>query len=482
MPRSGAATPSTVGTTPTCSAAQSDAEIAGRRVGADRDQARVQARAWASRGRKIVRPSRPVTTATVDGVASRPTSDSTIDRSAAASAKGPRLQRLRVALFLLEAIAERSTVQAYAAVEARGDAFIAASTSTTSTVYSEEDKNHDEDGAFTFVSGDVLNSIVLFVDQWLNWHYASLRFGLYTTVSVGKERNAGRVKDLGLTLPNKPILELLRSRDYSSDPHLLPCVIALVLHEYETQYQKTSGLGHLAILRQWPESTWKDFLGLITWLFDDANEAVAEKKLVEAVKNCRFYNDLHEGKEEIIASALLDEFDRKQLAPDFAERFVHASEVELLFRKVASGELRPVDPTWRTWGDIPEPTDQRNVTEKLLAACPTLSRGALSRYQRRTAAGLSELDAHAQDKNVLAMRFQIFDVCEGALSALAARASTLTEVELEEELKTLTMLAVARVAERAAEYGYTHKTQMFVHGLVLELFDSCFLAFDEVDS
>jgi hypothetical protein len=74
---------------------------------------------------------------------SRPSSDPTIDRSAAASAKGPRLQRLRAALFLLDAVAERANVQAYASVEAEGDAFIATSTSTESSAYSEEDKNYD---------------------------------------------------------------------------------------------------------------------------------------------------------------------------------------------------------------------------------------------------------------------------------------------------------------------------------------------------
>ncbi|WP_404364372.1 hypothetical protein ACIHQR_29980 [Corallococcus coralloides] len=409
-----------------------------------------------------------------------PSMHSTIDRSAANSAKGPRLQRLRVALFLLDAIAERENVQAYAAVEAEGDVFVATSTSTLSTAYSEEDKNYDEDGAFTFVSAAVINSIVLFADQWLNWRgSATLKFGLCTTVAIGKEKNAGRVKELGLKLPSKAILELLRARDYS-DPDLLPCVIALVLDEYEAQYKKTpSAIGYLSILKSWSQEKWIEFLGLISWLFSDADESKAEEKLVEGVKKCRFYNDLHEGKEEIVSSALLDLFDKKQLAPHFGDRFVHASEVDVLFRKVASGEIRATDPTWRAWVHVPTPTDQRNVSEKLTAACPTLSSPALKRYQRRTAAGLLELDAHAQDKNILALRYQIFDVCEGALSALVARTTMLTEAQLETELNNLTSLAVERVAERAKEYGYSHRTETFVRGLVLELFDSCFLAFDE---
>jgi hypothetical protein len=402
----------------------------------------------------------------------------TIDRSAADAAKGPRLQRIRVALFLLEAVAERENIQAYAAVEAHGDTFLATARADGSAAYSEEEKNYEADGSFTFASEMVLNSVVIFIDQWLNWKFSkALRFGFYTTVAIGKEKNSGRAKDLGLTLPDKPIIELLRSRDYS-DPNLLPCIKALVLHEYGEQYSKGKSTGHLEAIKVWTDQSWKDFFGLVSWLFADADETVAWNSLVDTVKECRFYNESHEGKESIVASALLDLFDQKQVADDFGDRFVHASEVELLYRKAAAGELTGIDPTWRAWQGIPSPTDTRNVGEKLTAACPTISKDSLMRYQRRTAAGLLELEEHAQDKNVIAMRFQIYDVCEEAVATLAARASVLTEVQLDVELKKLSTLALERVRHRAAEYGYSHKTEAFVHGVVLELFDSCFLAFD----
>ncbi|MES1178240.1 MAG: hypothetical protein ABUL62_28215 [Myxococcales bacterium] len=402
----------------------------------------------------------------------------TIDRSAAGAAKGPRLQRIRVALFLLEAVAERDNVQAYAAVEAHGDAFLATATADQSNAYSEEDKNYALDGSFTFAADEVLNSVVLFLDQWLNWKFSkALRFGFYATVSVGKEKNAGRAKQLDLTLPAKPILELLHARDYS-DPNLLLCVKALVLCEYEAQYSKGTSAGHIATLKSWDDEFWKDFLALISWMFGEEDEAAAQTRLVDAVKKCRFYNESHEGKEQIIASALIDLLDEKQLCRDFSERFVHASHVELLFLKAAAGELTGVDPTWREWQNVPSPTDTRNVGEKFTAACPTLSSGALTRYQRRTAAGLAELEQHSQDKNVIAMRFQIYDVCEEAVAALAGQASALTEAQLDAEIKKLTALALQRVQQRANEYGYSYKTEAFVQGVVLELFDSCFLAFD----
>jgi hypothetical protein len=40
----------------------------------------------------------------------------------------------------------------------------------------------------------------------------------------------------------------------------------------------------------------------------------------------------HEGRETIIAAGLLDLLDKKQLAADYVDRFVHASDLDVLFR------------------------------------------------------------------------------------------------------------------------------------------------------
>ena len=415
----------------------------------------------------------------MNDISTNPAPVTTINRDASRSAKGPRLQRLRAALFLLEAIADDSSVQVYAAVEAIGDVAITTASASGSNVHSEEDKNYDTDGAFTFVSEPVINSVAIFADQWLGWRNSStLRFGLYTTANTGKEKNSERIKGLNISLPSKSILEHLIAHDYGSDPKLLPCVEALVLDEYETQYKAVPGKGHLATLKQWSDNDWINFLSRITWLFVEADEAQSETKVIAAIKKCKYYNERHDGKEDLISSALVDLFDKKQLAANYTDRFVHASEVQLLFKKVESGEIRRTDPSWEGWKNVPAPTDQRNVAEKLLSICPTISSRTLERYRRRTADGLREKEEHEQDKNVIAMRYHIYDECEQLLASAMAQARTLTEAQLESEIEKLTERAIERVSERAKEYGYAYKTNSFVRGLILELFDSCFLAFD----
>jgi len=400
-----------------------------------------------------------------------------IDRSASESAKGPRLQRLRASLFLVQSLANDGNIQAYVSVETEGDVLFTTATAVKTDAYSEEDKNYSDEGNFTFVSPSVLNSVVIFADQWIERKFSlKVRFGLYTPVDVAKERNAGRVQELGLTLPAKPVIELLRLGDFT-DSALLPCVHALIVDEYKRQYARAKLVGHAELIERWDENTLKEFLSRITWLFCAANEQECETQVIDAIKTCAHYRDSHEGKESLILSALLELLDKKQLAADHVERFVHTSDLLLIFCQVESGTLTYPDPTWEAWAKLPTPEDQRNVGEKFLAACPRLKKSALNRYQRQTAAGHMELQAHAQDKSVLALRYQVYDVCESAVAGLAEKQASMTQDELENEVERLIRVAIERIKGRP-EYAYKFRNEPFLKSIVLSLFDSCFLSLD----
>src|SRR4051812_48230801 len=84
-------------------------------------------------------------------------SKTVIDRSASESAKGPRLQRLRASLFLVQSLANDGNIQAYVSIETEGDVLFTTATAVKTDAYSEEDKNYSDEGNFTFVSASVLN-------------------------------------------------------------------------------------------------------------------------------------------------------------------------------------------------------------------------------------------------------------------------------------------------------------------------------------
>lgn len=404
--------------------------------------------------------------------------DPTIPRSAASQAKGRRLQKLRCCLLLLRELAADSKAHIYCAIEVEGDVFISCGTPARSESLSEEDKNFAAGTALTFAASAVLNSMVIFADQWITRKYSKrYRFTFYSTSHVGREKKSDRVKALAITLPVAPMLKLLSEHDYS-DPQLIPCVKALVLDEYTRQYAGKALAGHLGIISGWDDEQWRKFLARIRWLLEEADEAETEKLVHAAVKGCPFFNERHEGRESLIAGAILELLEQREQMHEYADRFVYGADVECIFKRVESGEIRPIDPAWNAWKEIARPTDTRNIGDKLRAVCPTLSTRTLGRYQRRTSIGLDGLQAHGQDKNVVAMRYHIFDACEEELDRLAVEALSMSESELSARLQSLVDIAVSRVEEQAREYGYTHKTRAFIEGIVLELFDSCFLAFD----
>ncbi|MFP2903964.1 hypothetical protein ACLESD_02590 [Pyxidicoccus sp. 3LFB2] len=405
-------------------------------------------------------------------VASQP-----IERDVGVQAKGARLQRLRACELILEGFAD-DIEQAYSAVEVSGDVFLSKSGKTSTDNYTEEDKNY-ADTNFTLLSQEVINSLVIFIDIWIQWRYSTkITFGFYTTANIGKEqRNSAKAKALGVTLPAKPLLEYLSAQDFS-DSNVLPAVKSFVLDEYETQYKSKKHKGNLAELQGWSDQDWMSFLGLVHWRFDQEDHAAVEQRVLKAIKQCPQYNQRHVGREHVILALLLELFDKKQGLADPAQRFVHKSDVALVFRDVAVGDAKLPDPTWEMWSKLPAPTDQRHIKDKLLAACPTVKDMTVTRLARRVAASQYEQKAFEHDKGLLALKYHIYETCIELLDQHLAETDELSEEEVKQRLSSLTQAAVHQLQSKSADYKYPLSNSPSIENLILELFDSCFLAFN----
>jgi hypothetical protein len=405
-------------------------------------------------------------------VASQP-----IERDVGVQSKGPRLQRLRACELILEGFAH-DIEQAYSAVEVSGDVFLSKSGKTSTDNYTEEDKNYS-DTNFTLLSQEVINSLVIFIDIWIQWRYSDkLSFGFYTTANIGKEqRNSAKAQALGITLPAKPLLEHLSTQDFS-DPNVLPATKTFILDEYEAQYKSKKHKGNLVELQGWDDQTWKSFLGLIRWRFGQEDHVAVEQRVLKAIKQCPEYDQRHVGKEHIILALLMELFDKKQGLPDPAQRFVHKSDVTLVFRDVAVGDAKLPDPTWEMWSKLPSPTDQRHIKDKLLAACPTVKEATVARLARKVAASQYEQKAFEHDKGLLALKYHVYETCIELLDQHLTEADELSEEEVRQRISRLTQAAVTRLQSKSADYKYPFSNSPSIEDLVLELFDSCFLAFN----
>jgi hypothetical protein len=404
---------------------------------------------------------------------------STISRDASAQAKGPRLQRLRACALLIDALANEDAVQVYSCLEALGDVCHSTADANGTSTYSEEDKNYDVLTTFTLLSPEILNSLVIFADMWINARYSErLRFGFYTPASIGKEQaNGERIKRLGLSVPAAPCLQLL-SAPGPYDQALVHLVKALVTDEYAAQYAKRPGHGFLAEVELWSDDSWRTLLGRIEWQFGASDHQALTAETLAKIRGCKLFGTNHVGKDQIILAALMDRLDEVQGAADHLQRFVHRSDVELIFRDVAAGVLCLDDPTWQMWEQI-KANDCRNIEQKVLEACPSAPRSLLGDLARKAAASMYEQKALEHDRRLLALKYQIYDECSDALSLHAS--GELDADAFRALLDSLYQRAIDRVRSCCQTYNYPLAHDPAVRGMVVELIDSCFLCFVQGD-
>ena len=261
----------------------------------------------------------------------------TIPREANDKSKGFTLQKLRATSLVLSQIKKNSSDVFIAAVEYGGDVYL-----DNGTKYVEENKAYGSKD-FSFASGEIKNTLVYFLDFWLNNHRDdNIRFGFYATNKVAKEINAGKIKDLGIALPTEPILSLLKRKSYDTT-ELLPAVKKTILKEYEEQYASNKQFplsgSHFATIEKFSDEDWKAFLNAIGWNFEQPDVDELEKKLIEQIRGIAFPGVNVEGKEAFIRAQLFYDLEIRQAKQEFSERFVSEKDVELIFRRVAAGTV-----------------------------------------------------------------------------------------------------------------------------------------------
>jgi len=258
-----------------------------------------------------------------------------IKREASDKHKGVTLQKLRAIQLIFEKIKTDSSAQIHVAIEHEGDVFIY----SDAYKFLEENKNYDSKN-FSFLSAQVLNTLVYFLDYWLKDHVnrsEHVFFTFYSTNKIAKEKNSEHVRSLGCELPDKPILELLGARNYTYTNILTVCKKA-VLSEYDKQYK---GKNHFKTIENFTDEEWKQFFNQISWHFEMPANSEVKKIVHDSIREFAEQKGLNIlGKEDFIEAMLRMRLEDKQEESDRANRFLTSDSVELIFHKIVS---QPVD-------------------------------------------------------------------------------------------------------------------------------------------
>lgn len=263
----------------------------------------------------------------------------TIAREAADTSKGYTLQKLRTISLVLDEIVKDKDVDFIAAIEYGGDLYIGKDHHS----YVEENKAYDSQN-FSFVSEPIKNTLVYFLDYWLNnKKNPNIQFGIFCTNSIAKEINSGLVKDLAIDLPENKIIESLQGKDYS-DSKTVDAAKIILLHEYKKQYEgnknvSLEGSYHDTIV-SFSTDEWIEFFDTIQWEFSDINIEDLENQVLEKIKNAKFNPEDNIGiKAQFIRAELFYQLELRQNKNKTEERFLTNKDIELIYYKVVNGEI-----------------------------------------------------------------------------------------------------------------------------------------------
>ena len=403
----------------------------------------------------------------------------TIDREAGDSGKGFRLQLIRAIKLMLRTIKQDVNTIFFTAVENLEDVSHQTITNGEVRNYFEEDKNYDLNGNFTIFSPPVTNTLVSFFDIYVDQFRTSnnVYLGFYTTRNVGKERKSRLDSGKEITLPEKPILEILQSLSDASD-ETISLVKDILVEEYASQYKEKSKAGNLETLQSLTVNKFKEFLSKILWYFGQEDEDALKRAVLKDIENSPLHNNAHIGKENIIFCLLMDKLSESQNSKNLVDKLVHSSDVKLIFKEAESQILdESIDPTWRYIAELEKDvTDKRNLKEKVLSVIEDISDRRIRQLARKASG--SKYEEREADKSFLSLKYRVFEACEEYFSNDGYVAPENGD-DLDVVLKTLVSKAAEDISKLKTDYKYTISNDKTIEGIIWNLFDGCFLAFDE---
>lgn len=403
----------------------------------------------------------------------------TIDREAGDSGKGFRLQLIRAIKLMLKTIKQDVNTVFFTAVENLEDVSHQTIVDGEVSSYFEEDKNYDLNGNFTIFSPPVTNTLVSFFDIYVDQFRTSnnVYLGFYTTRNIGKERKSKLESGKKIALPDEPILKILQSLDDASD-ETVSLVKGIISEEYASQYKEKPTSGNLETLQGLTIDRFKEFLGAILWHFGQENEDELKQTVLEDIENSPIHNNAHIGKENIIFCLLMDKLSERQNSKNLVDKLVHSSDVKLIFKEAESQiPDDSIDPTWRYIAELEKDvTDKRNLKEKVFSVIEDISERRIKQLARKASG--SKYEEREADKSFLSLKYRVFEACEEYFSG-DGYVIPESGGDLDAVLKTLVSRSVEDISKLKTDYKYTISNDKTIEGIIWNLFDGCFLVFDE---
>lgn len=411
------------------------------------------------------------------------------------SGKGLYFQKNRAVIRMLEHIKQFGDEPVYCAVEFIEDSFLIHDSCSGAQYILEENKSYSK--AISFNSLAIKNTLVAFTDQYFKFleDDRNLKFSVYCCAELAKEKlNKEFLSKAGadVTRVNKEkefsILHKIVNSQKLEDEELLVAK-AVFLDEYKNQYKvlnengEVEGYsGYFNKVSAWSNEHFLSFLSQIEWCFDSSDKYL-DKVAIEKIKECQQFYSIthHKSKEELILQSCRGLFEKRQFSKGKMGRFINSSDIEIIFLKVGGNieNEKPIDPAWQAFSSL-ENEDSRNLKDKYKAVSNVITAKTLRRLSRQ--ATNSKLITGAEfGREYVSLRYKVFEIGEEFIDNLALNlGKKYSEEELDQIVEEIVSIAEIKISDWKKTYKISINDRHSLKGIVLSLFDDCFLAFDEI--
>jgi hypothetical protein len=300
---------------------------------------------------------------------------------------------------------------------------------------------------------------------------------------VGKERSTERTRALGIEWPQEPVLQKLSEASAANELDELTTnsLAILVKDEYRKQYLGKQLAGNETAINSWSTEQWRAFFSQISWKLGESDDAQLKRAVISLIRESQYYQQQHAGKEELIAAAAVELLDERQGLPRAKDRFVHLSDIELIFLKVSAEQTVTLpDPAWKMWKGLPSPTDARNITSKVSNVTTSVPKSHIGRWSRKAASGFNTQLSYGTDKSLLALKYRIYTACADRWGEFveANKGQTITSSAITIWVHEMATHCHEIIAKLQSDHQYILSNFVFVEEMIWVLIDECYLSFD----
>ncbi len=401
-----------------------------------------------------------------------------INRDAGDKFKGLTLQKVRAVYSVLKALntSQKKVDLIYFAIEADDDIQIVESTEGKLNLTFEQNKDLQSKGVLTINSTDVYKSLINFIDIWIRQRESdSIKFVFYTTCNIGKEQTSKVITELELSLPEEPVINIIKSSEID-DGFLEDFFVPYMSEVYRKAYE-SHDKSYIGIISEWDLEKWKSFLNRIEWVFLGRSVDKIDEEIISEITKCDFYNVSLVGKEKAISARIEQELERRMANDDYVSRFLHLSDIKLIFKEAESDDIDFDDITGEILDQI-DVTDTRDVQQKINSVCPSASGRVLNHYKILASEALLVERSQKFPHPFKSQKYQIYTAVQDYIIRNSEDLLELNEKALIGVLDSMCDLAIQRVKVDKADFRYPVNDDQSIRNMVFGLLDQCYIAFD----